>query len=484
MKSNNSVKRKGAEKGSSCSIVMLISWTLILSWLAFLLYCWKSGQLHSPKYIGMLKNVSGKLSLRSSAIPIDYVPPATGAIPVESGDRTLEEVEKSDVHVIFSTDCSPYQDWQTLVAFHSATTVGQKGPVTRIASGCTDGKKMLLKELYLKLYPKYHVHFTPDFKKDAKSQRSYDFYNKPWGVKHWLDFANPKIPEDVAVALIDPDMIFVRPITTKIRGDPANLYNKHLPAESIHVKIDVGKPVAQMYGLGAPWANDFHKKFNRTKICGEGSPCLKPAQPYGEQHYSVGPPYIVVKSDMEKLTQTWTQFVPRVYEGYPYLLAEMYAYSMAAAHENLPHLQLENYMVSNTDAGGEGWPLIDKLDDVCVPPVNGIYFPGTPLPTLIHYCQNYRAGNIGFAKRQVPKNIFTCESPMLLEPPSDLIHANHRIKDGEKLPLSVRQIKRNAYTICVIHRSINAALVDYKTRMCGPTNTTSYEKTMNILSQG
>ncbi len=40
---------------------------------------------------------------------------------------------------------------------------------------------------------------------------------------------------------------------------------------------------------------------------------------------------------------------PRVYEGYPYLLAEMYAYSMAAAHEKLPHLQLWNYMVSNVD---------------------------------------------------------------------------------------------------------------------------------------
>lgn len=36
----------------------------------------------------------------------------------------------------------------------------------------------------------------------------------------------------------------------------------------------------------------------------------------------------------------------RVYERYPNLLAEMYAYSMAAAHENLPHFQLLNYMVS------------------------------------------------------------------------------------------------------------------------------------------
>jgi hypothetical protein len=79
----------------------------------------------------------------------------------------------------------------------------------------------------------------------------------------------------------------------------------------------------------------------------------------------------------------------------------MYAYSMAAAHENLPHTQFENFMISNTDAGGEGWPLIDQLDNVCIPPVEGIYYPGVSLPNLVHYCQNFRAGDIGFAKRQV-----------------------------------------------------------------------------------
>ena len=46
----------------------------------------------------------------------------------------------------------------------------------------------------------------------------------------------------------------------------------------------------------------------------------------------------------------------------------MYAYSMAAAHEKLPHLRMDNWMVSNTQAGGEGWAWIDALDDPCVPP--------------------------------------------------------------------------------------------------------------------
>lgn len=51
----------------------------------------------------------------------------------------------------------------------------------------------------------------------------------------------------------------------------------------------------------------------------------------------------------------------RVYEKYPELLAEMYAYSMAAAHQELPHLTLMNYMISNTDMDEEGWPFIDAL---------------------------------------------------------------------------------------------------------------------------
>ena len=54
-----------------------------------------------------------------------------------ASDRPVDHV-----HVIFSTDCEFYQDWQTLVLFQSAFIVGQEkyGPVTRIASGCSDAK--------------------------------------------------------------------------------------------------------------------------------------------------------------------------------------------------------------------------------------------------------------------------------------------------------------------------------------------------------
>ena len=304
-----------------------------------------------------------------------------------------------------------------------------------------------------------------------------DFYNKPWGMKHWLEHAVPPVPAGMVIALLDPDMILVRPLTPQVRGQPNNVYNKHVYKSEADIieRIVEGKPVAQMYGLGAPWTNDQHKRFNRTYICGADSPCLEPMSYFGEQHYAVGPPYMAVKEDMVRIAATWTKFVPRVYEHYPFLLAEMYAYSMAAAHERLPHLQLENLMVSNTDAGGEGWPLVDKLPHACSLPVDGIYLPGTPLPTVVHYCQNFRAGNLGFAKRQVhkgPDGIFSCAHPLFAEPSVNLDQADFRIKAGEKQDMSKKsiQIKRNAYTLCVIHRSINAAMIDYKQRMCQGVN--------------
>ena len=47
-------------------------------------------------------------------------------------------------------------------------------------------------------------------------------------MKHWLQHADPPIPPHTVIALLDPDMIFVRPITPQMRGQPNNVYNKHL----------------------------------------------------------------------------------------------------------------------------------------------------------------------------------------------------------------------------------------------------------------
>jgi len=406
-------------------------------------------------------------------------PPASA-----SASGVGEEMDEDAVHIVFSTDCTPYQDWQTLVMFHSAKTVGQRGPITRIASGCNDDEKKVLTELYAKLWPQYHVHFTPDFKKDAKSNKKYDFYNKPYGLKHWLEEAHPPVQSGTVIALLDPDMVLLRPITTRMAGQQNNIVSKPVMENEIFARAGRGHAVGQTYGLGAPWTNDNHKKFNRGKICGEGSPCLDVVnEREGWKYFSVGPPYIVERDDFLRLANTWTTFVPRVYEGYPYLLAEMYAYSMAAAHEKLPHLRMDHFMVSNTGAGGEGWPWVDGLEDVCVPPnEDGIFFPGQPLPTVVHYCQNFRAGDYAFQKRRMSKTAFTCDHPLFVDLPKDLGYTTYRIKDGKKEDLDKKQVKRNAFVICAVYRAINAAMVDFKERACGDDATRSDKKEYFLVS--
>ena len=89
-------------------------------------------------------------------------------------------------------------------------------------------------------------------------------------------------------------------------------------------------------------------------------------------------------------------------------------------------------MVSNTEMSGEGWPWIDPLqDDVCQPPVDDIFYPGRPLPIFMHYCQFFRAGEVGFQKRRVSKSLFECDKPMMLELPKDIGKVRYKNRDGE-----------------------------------------------------
>jgi hypothetical protein len=78
-----------------------------------------------------------------------------------------------------------------------------------------------------------------------------DFYNKPRGLKHWLEFADPPVYQDCVVALIDPDFIFLRPLTIVIDSPEVknNLFNGKLRSELFY-KVVEGRPAAQEYGLG------------------------------------------------------------------------------------------------------------------------------------------------------------------------------------------------------------------------------------------
>lgn len=194
-------------------------------------------------------------------------------------------VEK-DIHIAFSTDCSFFQDWQTLLVFHSAALVNQRGTITRIASGCSPERQKELIETYLELFPQYNIHFTPDFKTDSLTKKKYDFYNKPFGVLHWLenyDKGKYLMNKSDIIAIIDPDFIFLRPLDEHL-DEGLGLFST---TSELVSSVEQFHPAAQLYGLGAPWATDKRKndELNRTRICGANSPCLAVSQKEGEQFY-------------------------------------------------------------------------------------------------------------------------------------------------------------------------------------------------------
>lgn len=72
-------------------------------------------------------------------------------------------------------------------------------------------------------------------------------------------------PDGTIIALIDPDFIFMRPITAGIAredGQPVLFTNPVSEADLID-EVGPGQPVAQFYGIGDKWI-----EFNLTHIAG------------------------------------------------------------------------------------------------------------------------------------------------------------------------------------------------------------------------
>ena len=88
--------------------------------------------------------------------------------------------------------------------------------------------------------------------------------------------------------------------------------------------------------------------------------------------------------DMHAIVQAWCDIVPKVHAVYEHLLGEMYGWSLAAAHLELPHYLSESFMVSATQSPGEGWPLVDAIpkEEACMYPVKDM----NAIPYVIHYC--------------------------------------------------------------------------------------------------
>jgi peptidyl serine alpha-galactosyltransferase len=372
--------------------------------------------------------------------------------------------------------------------------VKQPGHVIRIASGCepeeADAMQLWFNENIQYMSKRFHLMLTPHFSqvKNEKGEviGDYKFFNKPYGLKYWLEnfnllgfkngvFAN----EDDVVILIDPDMALLRPITSDFSSEWDTVISEKRRKHLVGTRVEHGKPFAQTYGLGTQW-----QKFDLDKIAGEDSPAKQVNKDDGALYFPVGPPYLGTVRDMYQISLKWTEFVPKVHAQYPYLLAEMYAYCIAAAHLELRHQIVDSLMISNTNTGGEGWPLVDKI-----PPGEMCDFAAHPdqnkyaLPSVVHLCQRYSVGNDWFfGKRKIPHDIYECDTPLFIEPPKDLatLYTFKRPPNAkEQTDLSPKIINQESFMICFLTTLINEASMFYKANAC-PGGTANLKKSRTV----
>ena len=190
--------------------------------------------------------------------PTVVLPPPEDKIGVDrkedkEGDSTTELDES--YHIVFSTGCSEFQDWQSIGMYSSAIAVGQRGIITRIASGCNAEQEEAIRHAMSHLPANCRVHFAPNTQVRDHKGHIYKYANKPLGLMHWLINADPPIPPSATVALCDPDFFFLRPLYHDSFDEPTKYFasgkSKSTPMPDRIVK---GTMVAQRYGIGgAPW---------------------------------------------------------------------------------------------------------------------------------------------------------------------------------------------------------------------------------------
>mmetsp|Transcript_19145 Transcript_19145/g.21890 ORF Transcript_19145/g.21890 Transcript_19145/m.21890 type:complete len:544 (+) Transcript_19145:153-1784(+) len=384
--------------------------------------------------------------------------------------------------MVFSTSCSPSQDWQSYVFFYSAWKVRQPGDVIRIASGCSEEQRKALTKLHteqiLIMSDRFHVHFAPACE-DSRSK----YFNKPFGLRDYMEkqlgyypssignnYDNNKHDDDI-IMIVDPDMMLLRPLTHEFDLDKTDwVVQDHWKSAT----VTHGHPISQAYGFGNSWIESI--RDNLTYVIAEideNSPVLGIDKYTAGKYYPSGPPYLATGRDMYNIAWHWTKFVVRIHDLFPKFMSEMHGYSFASAHLRLPHQLARSFMVSDVDTDkGEGWGFLkhDSVDrsTVCIPDS----IPTKDLPYVFHYCQRYALGRWFIGKYKIPKNTFNCDAPMFREPPEDVAvkydwfhYPGGQIKNFANKPLKVLQ---NGWSMCRLIASLNEVLTNFKNKHCDP----------------
>lgn len=389
------------------------------------------------------------------------------------GDSAGENASDRNYHMVFSTACSPFQNWQAYMFFYHAWKVGQRGTVTRLASGCKpdqrEEQQKVFDEMIAPLSSQFHIHFTPDFSGPDKVK----YFNKPFGLLHWMkeSLGYPKkahLYETDIIMILDPDMMLLKPLTHVFSSDQVHW---HTPPVDNVTTVREGYPFAQLYGFANQWLTSLGS--NVSFVVGKDSPVHGVSYDDAAMYYPAGPPYLATAGDMYRIATSWTEFLPRVHQVFPEFMAEMHAYSTAAAHLKLPHLLARSFMVSDVGTRKlEGWGFLDDVSrqDACGSTAETL----PKAPFVFHYCQRYAVGKWFVGKYKLREDFFTCEAPLLREPPRDVaarynwwIFPNeHEMVNYTKTPSREQEIVQHGWAMCKLIASLNEVATYYKEKHC------------------
>ena len=401
-----------------------------------------------------------------------------------SKDKPKES--KPNYHMVFSTSCSPFQNWQAMAFFHFALKVKQEGSVTRLVSGCTEEEAAALTKIHAEkiapLNPGFYMHVTPDF--DVHDNQKY--WNKPHGLLDWMvkELGFPESAtdhNDDIIIIVDPDMMLLRPIT----HDFGNFKTKWAGALKGD-KVVHGFPIAQEYAYGAAWLTSLNG--NISHVVGPDSPVHNVTVQEAGWYYPAGPPYLATGKDMYAIAKHWVMFLPRVHDIFPHFMAEMHAYSVAAAHLRLPHQLTPEFMVSDVGDGlshREGFGFLANVTpaNACLPDIAQ-----ENLPFVLHYCQRYSLGRWFFSKYKLREDFFECDPPLLREPPLNVAE----IYDWNAFPNGIegenfrgrnhpQSIVHHGYMLCKIIYSLNEVATSLKEKHCGAK--ANFDKTVHFHNE-
>eukprot|EP00545_Synedropsis_sp_CCMP1620_P005039 CAMPEP_0119005942 /NCGR_PEP_ID=MMETSP1176-20130426/2020_1 /TAXON_ID=265551 /ORGANISM="Synedropsis recta cf, Strain CCMP1620" /LENGTH=472 /DNA_ID=CAMNT_0006957805 /DNA_START=94 /DNA_END=1512 /DNA_ORIENTATION=- len=382
--------------------------------------------------------------------------------------RGRHEVTKDDetkYHVVFSTDCSDYHNWQSYVLFYHAEKIQQPGTITRIASGCSAKQALTMRDFHYHhvepMSPRFKTHFTPSYAEIDGDM--FPYYNKPFGLRHWMEhvLGFPHADDDGAIIiLIDPDMLLLRPITRYFDNSTDRWRSEGL------TEVTHGHPVAQQYILAPMWLN-----WNLTSLLGANTPAVKLTKDDALESFQLGPPYIATARDMWRLAKRWTELCVEVKRLHPNMLAEMYAFILAAADLNIRHTVSHSLMWSDPKVQyTEPWDWVEgmKVEDLCGPiPVKHA--------NVLHYCQPFQFKDWSLFKNDLRGKMHKCSFPLLAEPPKDLVvgydltTVHPAIADrrpAKQQEWAERINKREAFMMCQVIEKLNEAMEHHRTHVC------------------